>query len=225
MNLYIIRHGESKWNIENRLQGSSNPGLSKLGRLQAGLLAKRFKKIKIDRLYASPLLRSLETAQALSRTLHLKIVKKTDLREITLGEWEDRTPQEIDKLYNNKYQKWLRCGPTKVRIPGQERISSFRRRVDRAFNDIISRERHRENVLVVTHGGVISSFLARLLKADFDRLILKLYLPNTCVTLVSFAKRGQFSKRELSPNRGCLIHIADTFHLSSIKARGIWPAK
>lgn len=212
MNLYIIRHGESKWNIENRIQGSSNPGLSKLGRFQAKLLAGRFKKIKVDRLYASPLLRSMETAERIARTLRLKIVKKDALREIMLGEWEDKTPREIDKLYNNKYQKWLRYGPTRINIPGQEKISAFRKRVDMEFKNIIKENKNRENVVVVTHGGVISSFLARLLGADFDKLILKLHLPNTCVTLVSFEKE-----------RGCLIHIADTFHLSLAKARGIWP--
>jgi broad specificity phosphatase PhoE len=142
-----------------------------------------------------------------------------------LGEWEDKTPQEIDRLYNNKYQEWLRYGPTRIKIPGQEKIPVFRKRVDEAFKDIIRENKGRRNVVVVTHGGVISSFLARLLAADFDKLILKLHLPNTCVTLVSFPERGQFSKRELSPNRGCLIHIADTLHLSQkgTPKKGIWP--
>lgn len=212
MNLYIIRHGESKWNIENRIQGSSDPSLSKLGRLQAKLLAGRFKKIKIGRLYSSPLLRSMQTARELSKVLKLGIVKCGDLREIMLGEWEDKTPQEIDKLYNNKYQEWLRYGPTKIKIPGQEKISSFRKRVQGAFGRIVRENKNSQNVIVVAHGGVISSYLAGLLDADFDKIILKLHLPNTCVTLVSFEKE-----------RGCIIHIADTFHLSYAKAKDIWP--
>ena len=201
MNLYIIRHGESKWNIENRIQGSSDPGLSKLGRLQAKLLAGRFKKIKIDMIYSSPLLRSMQTARELSKVLRLGIIKRSGLREVMLGEWEEKTPQEIDKLYNNKYQKWLRYGPTKIRIPGQEKISNFRKRAAKAFHRIIKENKNRENVIVVTHGGVISSYLAGLLGADFNKTILKLHLPNTCVTLVSFEKE-----------KGCIRHIACIKH-------------
>jgi len=214
MNLYIIRHGESIWNNANKIQGNSDPGLSKLGMLQARLLAKRFADIKVDKIYSSPLSRSYQTARAISKALKLKIVKREGLKEIGLGEWENRTPEEIDRLYNNKYQRWLEVGPTKVKIPGAEGIASFRRRVDRVFADIIKENRDKDNIAVVTHGGVIASFLARLICADFDRLILKLHLPNTCVTLVSF-----------EGGRGCLIHIADTFHLSARKIKDLWPAK
>jgi probable phosphoglycerate mutase len=214
MNLYIIRHGESTWNKENKIQGHSNPCLSKTGLLQARFLAKRFADIKVDRLYSSPLLRSYQTARAVSSALKLKIIKKEGLKEIGLGEWESKTPDEIDRLYDNKYLKWLKVGPTKVRIPGAEGISIFRKRIDRAFADIIRENSGRDNIVVVTHGGVIASFLARLIRADFDRLILKLHLPNTCVTLVSFEE-----------GRGCLIHIADTFHLPKRKIKDLWPAK
>lgn len=229
VNLYIIRHGESTWNNQNRIQGSSDPGLSKLGRLQAGLLAGRFKKInpvrnidfthrqnkisngvKIDKLYSSPLLRSVETAQVIANRLKLKIIRRNSLKEVGLGEWEDKTPDEIDRLYDNKFQKWLRFGPTKVKIRRAENITHFRKRVDKAFAAIVKENKDKENIIVVTHGGVISSFLSRLLDADFDKLILRLHLPNTSVTLVSFEK-----------GRGYLIHIADTFHLSKVK--DIWP--
>jgi phosphoserine phosphatase len=214
MNLYIIRHGESTWNNQNRIQGNSDPRLSKLGRLQARLLARRFARIKIDRIYSSPLSRSLQTAQAISMALGLGIIKKEDLKEIMLGEWEGKTPQEIDRLYDNRYNKWLKLGPTKIRVPGAEGIRSFRKRVDAVFKDIVSENQERENIIVVTHGGVVASFLARLLDADFNKIILNLHLPNTCVTLISFEKK-----------KGCLIHIADTFHLSLGKIKGIWPAQ
>ena len=95
-----------------------------------------------------------------------------------------------------------------------ERIGHFRKRVDRIMRSIIKDNKDKNNVIVVTHGGVIASFLAACLKADFDRLILGLRLENTCVTLVSFEKE-----------RGCLIHVADTLHLSPDRIKGVWPAR
>lgn len=212
MNLYIIRHGESTWNNQNKIQGNSDPELSKLGRLQAKLLAKRFRCIKIDKMYSSPLLRAFQTAQIISETLKLKAIKKEGLKEVGLGEWEGRTPDEIDKLYKNKYEKWLSLGPTKIKIPHSEGIASFRKRVKKVFYEIID-ENQDKDVIVVTHGGVIAAFLSHILDADFDKLILSLHLPNTCVTLVSFHKK-----------RSCLIHIADTFHLKGA-VKGVWPAQ
>jgi len=210
VNLYIIRHGESTWNSQNKIQGHSDPELSKLGLRQARLLAKRLKRTKIDKIYSSPLLRSLQTAQIIARVLKLKVIKMGQLREVGLGAWEGRTTDEIDNVYNNKYQKWLKIGPTKIKIPDAESIGSFRKRVKKVFYKIIKGNKNKD-ILIVTHGGVIAAFLAHLLKADFDRLILGLHLPNTCVTLVSFypapGRRGW--------RRGCLIHVADTFHLSN----------
>ncbi|MCM8782010.1 MAG: histidine phosphatase family protein [Candidatus Omnitrophica bacterium] len=211
MNLYIIRHGESTWNSKNRIQGNSNPPLSRLGMVQAKLLAKRFRKIKIDKIYSSPFLRSLQTAQIIAKVLKLKVVKRGALKEVGLGEWEGKSPDEIDRLYDNNYQRWLRYGPTKIKIPGAENIASFRKRVKRVFYDIIKENKDRD-ILVVTHGGVIAAFLAHLLDADFDKLILALHLPNTCVTLISIDK-----------DRSYLIHIADTAHLFLKNAKGIWP--
>ncbi|MBI4336153.1 MAG: histidine phosphatase family protein [Candidatus Omnitrophica bacterium] len=211
MNLYIVRHGESTWNQRNKIQGTSDPGLSKLGKLQARLLARRFNKVRIDRLYSSPLSRAQETARIISRELRLRIIKEKDLSEVGLGKWEGMTPDEIDRQYGNKYKKWLKLGPTKVAIDGAEGITHFRGRVKKVFGEIVRKNRDRD-VMVVTHGGVIASFLADILEADFDKLILSLHLPNTCVTLVSFER-----------DRGCLIHIADTFHLSLAKLKGNWP--
>ncbi len=203
MNLYIVRHGETTWNSENRIQGHSDPGLSKLGHTQAMLLARRFKNIKIDRIYASPLLRTMQTALPVSKTKRLRIIKRECLKEVMLGDWEGMTTDEVDRLYRNSYQRWLKCGPTKITIPGAENIESFRRRVKNEFLNIIKTNKNK-NCLVVTHGGVIAAFLSYLLKADFNKVILGLHLPNTCVTLVSFYNK-----------QGCLIHVADTVHLSS----------
>ncbi|MEI8175471.1 MAG: histidine phosphatase family protein, partial [Candidatus Omnitrophota bacterium] len=111
---------------------------------------------------------------------------------------------EVDRAYRGSYRRWLKKGPTNVPIPHAEKITSFRRRIERAFAAIVRENAGTDkNILVVTHGGVIAAYLAHVLDADFNRVLLGLHLPNTCVTLVSFKKE----KRSL-------IHVADTLHLS-----------
>jgi len=214
MNLYIVRHGESTWNNESRIQGHSNPALSALGRAQARLAGKRLKKESIDKIYSSPLKRSFQTAQIISKTLKLKISKEPQLKEIMLGDWEGMMPEEIDRMYNKGYQKWLEKGPTKVSVPKAERITSFRKRIEKTFHEIVNENRGK-NVVVITHGGVISAFLAHLLNADFDKVVLELYIANACMSVVSFH----------GSHRPYILKIADASHLSSIQARGLWPVK
>ncbi|MDD5449922.1 MAG: histidine phosphatase family protein, partial [Candidatus Omnitrophica bacterium] len=108
--------------------------------------------------------------------------------EIGLGEWENKTPDEINGLYDSKFKRWLRFGPSKIDIPGSEPVAHFRKRVDRQFAEIIKENIEKDNIVVVTHGGVISSFLAGLIDADFDKIILRLNLPNACVMHVSCLK-------------------------------------
>ncbi|MDD5449465.1 MAG: histidine phosphatase family protein, partial [Candidatus Omnitrophica bacterium] len=147
MNLYLIRHGESTWNRENRIQGNSDPGLSALGRSQAVILAKGFKKMQIDRLYSSPLARSIQTARPIAQALGLKIIRREHLKEIGLGEWENKTPDEINGLYDSKFKRWLRFGPSKIDIPGSEPVAHFRKRVDRQFAEIIKENIEKDNIV------------------------------------------------------------------------------
>ncbi|MFH1847708.1 MAG: histidine phosphatase family protein [Candidatus Omnitrophota bacterium] len=188
MNLYIVRHGETAWNRQNRFQGSSDLSLSGRGRAQIKELAGRLKAgINIKRIYSSPLKRAYQTADIISKRLGIPVKRRSGLREISLGAWEGRTPREIDRLYNNEYQKWLKLGPSKARIPKAEPLGRFNERVVKAITGIAG-SGQKGDAVIVTHGGVIASFLAYLFRTDFDSLFQALYLPNACVVLVNFYK-------------------------------------
>lgn len=185
--LLIVRHAESALNLENRIQGQTDSGLTKKGRLQAKRLARRIKNFKIHKIYSSDLGRAHATSLALAKVLKKSVIQDAGLREIQLGEWEGRTPAEVDKLYNKGYQRWL-IKPSRVLIPKSEKLSVFRRRVTRCVAQI-ARANHGKNILIVTHGGAITALLSDWLKADFDALLLTLHLENTGLTLVDMTNK------------------------------------
>jgi broad specificity phosphatase PhoE len=117
------------------------------------------------------------------------------------------TPDEVDKLYDKGYRKWLKK-PSVCIIPKGERLSHFRKRITGRVRGI-ARAHRGKTVLIVTHGGAITALLAGWLKADFDTLLLNLHLENTGVTLA-----------EETDKRVRLHAINDTSHLSSKEKSG-----
>jgi probable phosphoglycerate mutase len=133
--LLIVRHGETDWNAEGRLQGHTDRALNELGRRQAKALAERIAGDSISAVYASDLSRARETAEILGERLGLTVVIDPDLREKNWGSWEGLTGSERDR----------------VEFVG-ETTEEHSERILRAVGRIV--ERHPdERVLIVTHGG------------------------------------------------------------------------
>lgn len=208
MRLVIVRHAESAYNIQNRIQGHIDSGLTERGRAQARLLSRRLRDVSIDRVYSSDLGRAFTTTREILRHKRLRVVRDPLLREIRLGAWEGMTPEEVDRLYDRGYQKWLRK-PSAMRIPRAEPVAAFRRRVTSRVRAIARANRGR-TVLVVTHGGVITALLAEWLEADFDHLLLNLQIDNTSLTMVDWTEA-----------RRRLRFINDATHLESMKGHDL----
>ncbi len=181
MRLYLIRHAESVWNAQDRVQGHGDSPLTDAGLAQAQRLGHRMASCDIGELYSSPLARALQTAQAVSRAAGVKVVTRPALREIFLGAWEGKTPAEVNAGFQNGFELW-RSRPTAVTIPDSEPIDQFRTRAIGAVEAVI-RNARAEAVAVVTHGGVIAAYLAHVLGADFDFLLRRLHINNTGVTV------------------------------------------
>ena len=189
--LIIVRHAESAFNLQNRIQGHWDSHLTPRGLNQARRLAKRLRHFQIDKVYSSDLGRAYSTTVEITRHLPpIKIIRDPKLREILLGDWEGMTPEEVDKLYDRGFEKWLKK-PSACVIPNAERITHFRRRVIGRVREII-RQNRKKTILVVTHGGVITSLLADWLKADFDRVLQGLHIENTSLTFVEFGRARLF---------------------------------
>jgi len=134
-NLLLVRHGETDWNAEGRLQGHTDTALNDFGRRQATTLAEELARERLDAVYASDLARARETAEIVAARIGLRVVLDGDLREKDWGSWEGLTPAERDV----------------VAFAG-ESTEEHRERILRALRRIAARH-PRGRVLVVTHGG------------------------------------------------------------------------
>ena len=204
MKLYLVRHAITTWNEKNRIQGSKDPDLSAAGWQQAERLARRLKKEGISLIYASDRLRARRTAQTIQKALGVPLSYEKGLREIHLGLWEGKTPEEVNRRYQNGYRKWLQA-PSSVRIPGAEPVSEFRKRVLQTFKRLVT-QTPEGNILVVTHGGVIATFLSSLLKGSEDYFLLRLRLDNAGISVI----------RVKDHRRVVVSCINDTSHLGGL---------
>jgi broad specificity phosphatase PhoE len=142
--LLLVRHGETDWNAEGRLQGHTDRPLNDYGRRQAKDLAERLAGEGADAIYASDLARAKETAEIVGERLGLTVVIDSDLREKNWGNWEGLTGDER----------------VHVEFEG-ESTEDHRERVMRAVRRIA--ERHPgQRVVVVTHGGSLRRIQAAL---------------------------------------------------------------
>jgi broad specificity phosphatase PhoE len=157
----LVRHGQSTWNREHRIQGQLDPPLSGEGRRQAELLGHRLAGHRFPGFYASDLKRAFQTAEAIGAIIGRDPEPEPGLREIFLGEWEGLRSDEIAERYPEAWARWSE-EPNWDLVPGGEGMARFEARVTAALDAILQRHAHSE-VLVVTHGGVIQAALHRVI--------------------------------------------------------------
>lgn len=155
----LVRHGQSTWNHERRIQGQLDPPLSEDGRLQAARLGHRLAARRLAGFYTSDLKRAFETAELVGQAIGAEATSMPGLREIFLGEWEGLRTDEIAERYPQAWARW-REEPNWDLVPGGESAALFESRVAAALETIFARH-ERGEVLVVTHGGVIQIALGR----------------------------------------------------------------
>ncbi|MBI4343642.1 MAG: histidine phosphatase family protein, partial [Candidatus Omnitrophica bacterium] len=183
-----MRHAETTWNRENRLQGHSDLPLSPVGEEQARRVGAFFASRHLRQLVTSGLRRTRQTAEAILAGNGHRLIPAVDheLREIHLGVWEGLTPQEIDAQFAGAYQRWKEQ-PSTVTIPQAEPLEAFQQRVRRAMARVVSQLKEGDHA-VVTHGGVIAMILADVLGADYDAILRRLRLDNAGITALEFGQ-------------------------------------
>nr|WP_207720107.1 histidine phosphatase family protein [Clostridium algidicarnis] len=155
VNIYIARHGETKWNIEGRMQGFKDSDLTQKGVSDAKSLGESLKDIDFDCIYSSPLGRALDTAKYIRQDDNIKIILDDSLKELNLGLWEGMTHEEIKEKYPLQYNNF-REHPESFESQGGESFLEIIKRVEDGLNNIIKDENH-ENILIVTHTCVIKA--------------------------------------------------------------------
>jgi broad specificity phosphatase PhoE len=181
--LFLARHGQSVSNAVRRFQGVQDVALSELGQRQAAQLASALQRRSLAHVYASPLQRARRTAEIIVAELGVPLTVVEDLRELSLGEWEGRTVEEIRALPGDPYTQWIR-DPHGNAPPGGEPLGAVQERALRAIAGIAAAHPNGDDVLVVSHGGVISSYLAHCLGLPLSA-IWRLTVSNCSVSRVA----------------------------------------
>lgn len=205
---YLVRHAQTAWNSENRIQGYSDRPLSPLGHQQAMRLGAFFAARRVHRIFTSPLQRSQQTAHAIASGASgsAGTVIEPELAEMHLGAWEGLTPAEVDLQFQGAYQQW-RVQPSAVSIPQAEHVSAFRARARRALERVLTSMEQDGEYVVVSHGGVIAAVLSDLLRADYDAVIRRMRLDNAGITAL-----------ECGTGTPHVLWINFTDHLSDLSA-------
>jgi broad specificity phosphatase PhoE len=181
--LLLARHGQSVSNAVRRFQGTQDVALSELGARQAEALGQVLRHRRVSAVYTSPLERARRTAEIAAAGLDLPLTAVHDLRELSLGEWEGLTVEEVCALPGDPYAQWVR-DPVACLPPGGEPLADVQARVVRAMAGIAAAHPDGQDVLVVCHGGVISVYLAHCLGLPLSS-IWRLTLSNGSITEVA----------------------------------------
>ena len=151
--IIAIRHGETSWNVDTRIQGHLDIPLSANGRWQAERLAAALKGESLAAIYASDLTRAWETAQYLGRAQGLAVIKEMGLRERGFGDFQGKTFAEIEALLPEQSQRWRQRDP-EFSPHGGESLMALRSRVISATERLAALHPG-EQIAVVGHGGVM----------------------------------------------------------------------
>jgi len=153
--LIVIRHGETPWNREKRMQGTTDTLLSDVGRAQAQALGRRLAGHGFTALYSSDLSRARDTARAIAEHSGHEVVTDTRLQERRFGIFEGLTAAEIQSRYPDEHARFVSRDP-EYAVPGGESARVFTQRCLGCLAAIADRHRG-EAVVVVTHGLVLDS--------------------------------------------------------------------
>jgi 2,3-bisphosphoglycerate-dependent phosphoglycerate mutase len=151
--LLLIRHGETAWNAEHRIQGHLDIPLSPAGVRQSALLAERLASEQVDAVYSSQLLRAWLTAVPVAERLGLEVVAEPRLRERAFGIFEGLTLEEIAARHPEAFRRWRSREPD-WQLQGGETGQQLIDRVLSVLHEIALRHPG-QTVVAVTHGGVL----------------------------------------------------------------------
>lgn len=158
--IYIARHGETKYNREGKMQGRGiDAPLNKTGRLQARAISEELKDTSLEHIFSSSLVRSMETAEIIAWTLRMKYRSYPELDEMNFGKFEGRPSKEIENELNEVHQTW-KNGNTDYAIDGGgESPAMVLERVMSRTDDILSSHAG-STILFVLHGRLIRIVLS-----------------------------------------------------------------
>ncbi|WP_180232924.1 histidine phosphatase family protein [Bacillus sp. AFS055030] len=206
LTIYLTRHGETVWNIENRLQGSKDSELTASGIIDAKLLSNKLAKVSFSKIYTSSSKRAVTTANILRNNSSIPIIEEDDLKEINFGEWEGKTKKEINDCFENEFESLWKTPHLYDHRPHQgESLLALTERVGNVIQTILN-SNEEGNILIVTHAVVLAAIVAHLKQSPIEKLWDLPYVHGTSLTIINFGE-----EKELD-----FMLLCDTTHLNRI---------
>ncbi len=185
--IYIVRHGQTEWNLLGKTQGHGNSDLTPKGIEQAELLADSMTKYPIDYIYSSDLGRAYQTAEIIGNKLNIEVEKTEALREMNFGTWEGRIIKDIIAEDPELYKMW-RNEPHLAKIPQGETLSQIKERTD-AFIKEINEKYDGKHIVLVTHSLCARIMLLSFLDSDVKN-IYRINQANTALNIIELRDYG-----------------------------------
>jgi len=166
--LILVRHGQTDWDKQNRLQGSLDIPLNSEGKKEAQKISSDLASVEITALYSGSTACSFSTASEIAHGRKIKVKKMNDLNELNHGVWQGLLVSDIKKRYKKQYASW-KISPVSGCPPKGEPIRNGYDRVVSAMHKIIDRYKG-ENVCIVSGGLVISMIKCHLENIDITKI-------------------------------------------------------
>lgn len=202
--ILAIRHGETAWNVDTRLQGHLDIPLNDVGLRQAQHLARSVaQRDAIDAIYASDLSRAHHTAQAIAQALGQTVITHTGLRERHFGAFQGRTFAEIETDLPDHAWHWRKRTPDWTPPDGGESLIALRERIVSTVDELAVRHLGQQ-IVMVAHGGVLDILYRAATRLD-------LQAPRTWALTNTAVNRLLWTPQGLS-----LVGWGDTTHLDTL---------
>ena len=160
MQIVLVRHGATDWNLQGRCQGVTDRELSEVGVRQAEQLAVLLRSESIQAIYSSDLRRARQTADLISQPHNLPVLIEENIRELNHGALEGLTFNEIKQSYSEFLARW-RTEPAEIQVPGGEKLIDVAERAWVGINRITGRHPTAESIVVVSHNFPILGIVCR----------------------------------------------------------------
>lgn len=181
MRLFFVRHGESKANLLNEFSNRGlKHGLTDKGRQQGQILAEKLKEIPITKVFSSPLLRAIQTAEILVKKLGISYETTDALREYDCGVLEGKSDPASWEIYHSVFRNWVEDGNWDSSIDQGESFLDIKKRFIPFIENLIKEYQHSsEDIALVGHGGIYRCMLPLVvINIDFS-FVLKHGIGNT----------------------------------------------
>ncbi len=188
LRLHLLRHGETTYSREGGFCGSLDPELTGQGEQMAEAFAQANRLVAWSAVFASPMKRTVATAQPLCAATGLPMELRDGLKEIAYGDWEGLTQEEARARWPHEYELWL-AEPAWFPPPGGETAAQVAGRAGAVLSEILE-QFPSGNVLVVTHKATLRILLCGLLGIELARYRDRVGAPAGSVSVVLFTERG-----------------------------------